>query len=369
TGVLADLTPTARGLLDAGVRLKALFGPEHGLRGSAQAGGSESHDVDPDTGLPVHDTYLMSGGLLAELLDRSGVDVVIVDLQDIGARFYTYLWSLYDLMVAAARTGRQVIILDRPNPIGGLRAGGPSLDRSYASFVGRVPMPVRHGLTLGELAGVLNEHEVPNAAGKPADLSVLTMDGWQRRQTFDQTGLIWVPPSPNIPTVDTAISYVGSCLFEGTNVSEGRGTTHPFEIIGAPWIDGRLAAAPHDRRPHGVIARDLSFVPTFAKYAGIGCRGIQLHVVDRERYRPIETTLMIMEELAALYPEFGLRDLGSGVDNPGEGYALDRLWGSDALRLLISGRAVGERVDLLALLSDQPDSPAAWAGDRALLYP
>ena len=369
TGVLADLTPTARGLLDAGVGLTALFGPEHGIRGSAQAGESESHDVDPDTGLPVHDSYLMSGQPLADLLDRSGVEVLIIDLQDIGARFYTYLWSLYDVMVAASLAGLEVIVLDRPNPIGGLLAGGPTLDRAYASFVGRVPMPMRHGLTLGELAGVLNEDEIGSAAGRPIELSVITMAGWRREQTFEHTGLIWVPPSPNIPTVDTAISYVGSCLFEGTNVSEGRGTTRPFEIIGAPWIDGRLATALRDRGLPGVIARDVSFVPTFAKYAGVGCRGIQLHVVDRQTYRPIEAALTIMEELGALYPEFGMRALGTGVDNPGEGYALDRLWGSASLRRAIGERPTGKPADLLSLLSGQPDTPADWAGAGALLYP
>ncbi|SDT09177.1 exo-beta-N-acetylmuramidase NamZ family protein [Microlunatus soli] len=363
TGVLSDLTPTGVGLLRAGVRLTALFGPEHGLRGSAQAGFSEDQDLDPDTGLPVFDSYLRTGPQLTELLDASEVEAVIIDLQDIGARFYTYLWSLYDLMIAAATTERPVIILDRPNPIGGVRAGGASLDRGYASFVGRVPIPIRHGLTLAELARHLNDQEIAAVAGRPARLSTVPMTGWRRSDHFDRTGLVWVPPSPNIPTLQTAISYVGSCLFEGTNLSEGRGTTTPFETFGAPWIDGRLTAALRERRLPGVLWRDVSFVPTFSKYAGTGCRGVGLHVIDRDSYRPIETTLIMMEILGSLYPEFGLREPGAGVDNPGESHALDRLWGSAELR-----QRIADRRPLLGLLDGQPASPLDWADRGVLLY-
>ncbi|MFG3120576.1 exo-beta-N-acetylmuramidase NamZ domain-containing protein [Streptomyces sp. NPDC048201] len=357
TGVLPDLRPSAPALLDAGARLVALFGPEHGLYGTAQAGGSESGGVDPATGLPVHDTYGCEGERLDKLLIDSGVDALVHDLQDIGARFYTYVWTMFDLMVAAARTGLRFVVADRPNPLGGLVSEGPLLDPAWAGFVGRAPVPVRHGLTCGELARHLNTSAVPQAAGRQVDLTVIEAVGWRRAMDAEATGLPWIAPSPNMPTPATAAVYPGTCLFEGTNVSEGRGTTQPFEIVGAPYIDGRLAPALAELALPGVRFRDLRYVPTFHKYAGRPLRGVQLHVTDRDAFAPVRTAVAMLATLRRLYP-----DDFAWADGPDSGF-IDRLWGSDRLR-----RAIDAGEDPLPLC-DPPAPPGRWAGEDVLLYP
>ncbi|MEU9455534.1 DUF1343 domain-containing protein [Streptomyces sp. NPDC048277] len=363
TGVLPGLRPAAPALLDAGARLVALFGPEHGLHGTAQAGEGEAAETDPDTGLPVHDTYRCSGERLDKLLIDSGVDALVHDLQDIGARFYTYVWTMFDLMVSAARTGVRFVVADRPNPLGGLVSEGPLLDPAWASFVGRAPIPVRHGLTCGELARHLNVSAVPRAAGRAADLTVIEATGWRRAMAAEDTGLPWIAPSPNIPTPVTAAVYPGTCLFEGTNLSEGRGTTQPFEIVGAPYIDARFAPALAELALPGVHFRDLRYVPAFHKHAGRALRGVQLHITDREAFTPVRTAVAMLATLRRLYPDdFAWRTANDVDDDEGSRHFIDLLWGSDRLR-----RAVDAGGDPLPLC-DPPAPPGRWAGDDVLLY-
>ncbi|MFI6253332.1 exo-beta-N-acetylmuramidase NamZ domain-containing protein [Streptomyces sp. NPDC051016] len=364
TGVLPDLRPAAPALLAAGAPLVALFGPEHGLHGTGQAGESEPARVDPDTGLPVYDTYRCDGERLDKLLIDSGVDALVYDLQDIGARFYTYVWTMFDLLVSAARTGVRFVVADRPNPLGGLVSEGPRLDAGWASFVGRAPVPVRHGLTCGELAGHLNARAVPQAAGRAADLTVVETVGWRRAMDAVACGLPWVAPSPNIPTPATALVYPGTCLFEGTNLSEGRGTTQPFETVGAPYIDARFAPALAELALPGVRFRDLRFVPAFHKHAGRTLRGVQLHITDRAAFAPVRTAVAMIATLRRLYPDdFAWQTADGGAEGTGHRHFVDLLWGSDRLR-----RAVDADQDPLPLC-DPPEPPGRWAGDDVLLYP
>lgn len=359
---MPDLTTNVAALQSAGVGLTALFGPEHGVGGTAQAGATEEATTDPMSGLPLYDTYRHSGAELDEIVRRSGVETVVCDFQDVGARFYTYLWTVYDLMVSAARAGCRLVVLDRPNPIGGLVAEGPRLDPSFASFVGRVDIPLRYGLTYGELARSL-ARAAEAEAGRPVDVDLVPMAGWQRSMYFDDTGLPWIFPSPNIPTLDTAIVYVGTCLFEGTNLSEGRGTTRPFELIGAPYVDDRFVPALREWNLPGVGFHDLSFVPTFSKHADITVRGAQLHVTDRDAFRPVHTAMAMLTTLRRLYPdEFGWRS----VERDGERrYAIDRLWGSDALRHCLDA---GENAVDVFDTAREAGHPADWAGDDTLIY-
>ncbi|MFJ9732542.1 exo-beta-N-acetylmuramidase NamZ domain-containing protein [Streptomyces sp. NPDC101171] len=364
TGVLPDLRPAAPALLESGVRLTALFGPEHGLHGTGQAGEGEAAGKDPDTGLPVHDTYRCSGERLDELLRDSRVDVLVYDLQDIGARFYTYAWTMFDLMVSAARTGVRFVVADRPNPLGGTVSEGPLLDPAWASFVGRAEVPVRHGLTCGELARFLNASAVPRAAGEAAALTVIEAAGWRRAMGAEDTGLPWIAPSPNIPAPRTAVCYPGTCLFEGTNLSEGRGTTQPFEIVGAPYIDARFAPALAELALPGVRFRDLRFVPAFHKHAGRTVRGVQLHLTDPVAFAPVRTAVAMLATLRRLYPDdFAWRDPDAGAPGAGRRPFIDLLWGSDRLR-----RTVDAGEDPLPLC-DPPTEPGRWAGDDVLLYP
>ncbi|WP_239697706.1 exo-beta-N-acetylmuramidase NamZ family protein [Streptomyces sp. F-1] len=360
TGVLPDLRPLAPALLEAGARLVALFGPEHGLHGSGQAGEGGTARTDPVTGLPVHDTYRCTGERLDKLLTGSGVDTLVYDLQDVGARFYTYVWTMFDLMVSAARTGVRFVVADRPNPLGGLVGEGPLLDPRWASFVGRAPVPVRHGLTCGELARWFNARAVPELAGRSVGLTVIEAAGWTRDLDAGATGLPWVAPSPNMPTPATAAVYPGTCLFEGTNLSEGRGTTQPFEIVGAPYLDGRFAPALAELDLPGVRFRELHFVPAFHKHAGQPLRGVQLHVTDRAAFRPVLTAVAMLATLRRLYPaDFAWRTAGDPTEHR---HFVDLLWGSDRLRHTIDA---GE--DPLPLC-DPPAPPREWAGDDVLLY-
>ncbi|MEU8221162.1 DUF1343 domain-containing protein [Kribbella sp. NPDC048915] len=335
TGVLPDLTPTSVALRTAGLPLTALYGPEHGLRGTAQAGDSEGEGVDPDTGLPVFDTYRRKDQALDDLF--ADVDVLLFDIQDIGTRFYTYIWTMYDCQQAAARLGLPFVVLDRPNPLGGVRVEGPMLQPGFESFVGRAPIPLRHGLTVGELARQLGT------------ATVVEVEGWTRTETA--TGLPWVPPSPNMPTPDTALVYPGTGLFEGTNLSEGRGTTRPFETIGAPYVDDRLLSALRACELPGVIFRRTWFEPVFSKYAGDTVSGVQLHVVDREAFEPVRTALVMLGVLNELYPDdFALLP------------SLDKLWGSDSLRKAL------EAGDDPAELLPAATTPAGWVRPDVLLY-
>jgi uncharacterized protein YbbC (DUF1343 family) len=269
-----------------GVRLAALFGPEHGVRGDLQYMAPAGEERDRRTGVRVHSLY----GSRAESLrpaDRAlrGLDALVFDIQDVGARYYTYQATMLYCMEAAARAKLAFFVLDRPNPIGGLAVEGPGLRRGFESFCGVHDVAIRHGLTVGELAGLYREERALEV-----ELSVIPCQGWRRRMLQRDTGQVWVLPSPNMPTPETAMVYPGMCLLEGTNLSEGRGTTRPFELFGAPWLDaGRLAGALEDARLPGVAFRPASFVPTWDKHAGRRCQGVEVVVLDREGFLPVRT--------------------------------------------------------------------------------
>lgn len=303
--VTADLTHAVDRLLAAGVRPTRLFGPEHGVRGEAQDMVGVDGERDRRSGIPVTSLYGETVASLEPTAEAlADIDVLLVDLQDVGSRYYTYVWTMALCMKAAARAGVAVVVLDRPNPLGGVEIEGGDVAPEVESFVGLGSVPVRHGMTIGEIAQLVRAG-IPWGAPRFAeplecDLTVVQMRGWRRADPFDATGLPWVLPSPNMPTADTAWVYPGMCLLEGTNVSEGRGTTRPFEIIGAPFVDGHLLAerlSAYDLP--GVRFRPLTFRPTFHKFAGQSCGGIQLHVVDRATFRPYRTGIAILRELWA----------------------------------------------------------------------
>jgi len=364
TGTLPDLSRTSDRLVAAGAPISVLFGPEHGLNGSVQAGETEAESHDARTDLPIVETYLKSGAELDRVFQESGVSTIVFDMQDLGVRFYTYIWTLYDALESAARTGLRFVVLDRPNPLGGLLLEGPGLpDGSFASFVGRSDIHQRHGLTAGELARLFAARDLAER-GLTVDLAVVEVEGWSPGDDFDGTGLPWVPPSPNMPTLDTAFAFSGTGIFEGTNVSEGRGTTRPFEMLGAPYIDGRLASRLREAGLPGVVFREVWFAPTFHKYAGSTVRGVQLHVTDRDAFRPVSTGLAVLDAIAELYPdEFRFLPPGERLDGPDRRHAIDLLWGSDELRKTVEAGRPGS-----ALIG-----PAARVGDvygpDVLLYP
>jgi len=277
--------------------LRALFGPQHGLRGETQDNMVEWRGyMDPLTGLPVHSLYgeyrKPTPAMLADL------DVLVVDLQDVGARYYTFVWTLLLCLEACAEAGKEVVVLDRPNPLGGAVEGNV-LDPAWRSFVGLAPIPMRHGLTIGELALWLRAH-----CALDVDLTVVPMRGWRRDAYFEVTGLPWVMPSPNLPTLESAVVYPGACLLEGTDLSEGRGTTRPFEILGAPWLEPDSLV--RDLEPltlPGVVLRPLHFQPTFQKHAGRLCGGVQVHVTDRAVFQSVLTYLAILTAARRLWPD------------------------------------------------------------------
>jgi uncharacterized protein YbbC (DUF1343 family) len=284
-------------------RLIALFGPEHGIWADAQDLVEVEDSRDPATGLPVHSLYGKSRVPTPAMLQ--GLDAVVLDLQDVGSRYYTFIYTMLNVLEAGARDHRRVVVLDRPNPLGGVTVEGNVLEPEYRSFVGLHPLPVRHGLTIGELALLFQAERA-----LPVDLRVVPMRGWRREMDFDQTGLPWVLPSPNMPTVDTAFVYPGGCLIEGTNLSEGRGTTRPFELVGAPWLDPWVLARDMAReRLPGVRFRPAFFTPTFQKHAGRLCGGVQVHVQDRGRFSAYLTYLLLIAHARRQDPSrFAWRD-------------------------------------------------------------
>ncbi len=281
----------------AAVELAALFGPQHGLLGQTQDNMIEWEGfTDRATGLPVFSLYGEHRKPSPEML--SGIDTLVVDLQDVGARYYTFIWSLLLCLEACAEAGKKVVVLDRPNPIGGRHTEGTVLDPEYKSFVGLAPIPMRHGLTIGELAGYFVKWR-----GLEVDLEVVWMDGWQRDLNFAETGLPWVLPSPNMPTLDTAWVYPGGCLLEGTELSEGRGTTRPFEIFGAPYIAPEtLVGLLNNWSLPGCRFRPLHFEPTFHKFAGEVCGGVQVHVTDPRCFESVATYTAAITAIAQLWP-------------------------------------------------------------------
>ena len=303
------------------VKLVALYGPEHGVRGNAQAGEYVAFYYDEHLKLPVFSLYGQTHKPPPDMLTNideymrtfdtqhvgkqvepgmmNSVDVMVFDLQDVGTRVYTYLATMANAMQAAADADIPFLVLDRPNPIGGVAMEGPILEYpKYSSFIGLYPIPLRHGMTVGELAQLFNAHFLK----KPVKLTVVPMENWSRNEWFDETSLPWVLPSPNLPSLDSASVYPGQVIFEGTNLSEGRGTTKPFEMFGAPWIDGFvLAQALNALNLSGVKFREVWFTPTFSKFSGQQCGGCQLHVTDRNAYQSVATTLAIQSVVKQLY--------------------------------------------------------------------
>jgi len=302
--VARDLRHAAELVGETGARLGCLFGPEHGATGEAQDMEGVESAPHPRLGVPVHSLYGRSEDSLRPApgcLDD--VNAVIIDLQDVGARYYTYVWSMVMMIEACAEQGRgiRVLVLDRPNPLGGLAVEGPGIEEGFTSFVGHHPVAVRHGLTAGELARLATAEL---GLSDRVDLDVVPMQGWRRGQLFDETGLPWVLPSPNMPTLETALVYPGACLLEATNVSEGRGTTRPFELVGAPWIDGwELGAALAREDLPGVRFRPTCFRPTFHKHRGQSCGGVQQHVTDRRAFRPFRTGVALLATVKRLWPD------------------------------------------------------------------
>ena len=339
--------------------LVMLFSPEHGISGHAQDLIEVGDSADPGSGFPVTSLYGDTRIPTPKMLEE--IDSLIFDIQDVGARYYTFIWTMAHAMEACARDGKKMIVLDRPNPIGGLQVEGNLIEKSHVSFVGLYPIPNRHGMTVGELAQLFNVEY-----GIGCDLTIVPMKGWTRSQWFDQTGLPWVMPSPNMPTLDTALVYPGACLFEGTNLSEGRGTTRPFELMGAPWFEPqRLIAELEKEDLPGVRMRPVTFQPAFQKFAGQLCAGLQQHVVDRESYRPVRTGLAILKAARKLWPrEFRWRP-------PPYEYEMKR----PAIDVLAGNSRVREQIDADAPLAE---IEGGWQDEltrfrelrsRYLLYP
>jgi uncharacterized protein YbbC (DUF1343 family) len=282
-----------------GVRLVRLFGPEHGVRGDAQYMAPVGDERDPRTGLPVHSLYgATRASLTPTPAQLAGLDALVLDLQDVGARYYTYQATMMLCMEAAAAAGLRFFVLDRPNPIGGAEVEGPRLTPGFESFCGLHDLSPRHGMTVGELAALFRaERELD------LDLTVIECRGWRRAMHQRDTGLPWVFPSPSMATPETALVYPGMCLLEGTNLSEGRGTARPFELFGAPWLDGdALVDALEAERLPGVRFRPVSFVPTFDKHRGEGCHGAELFVTDREAFRPFRAGIACVAAARRLAP-------------------------------------------------------------------
>lgn len=302
--------------------LSCLFSPEHGVRGEHQAGAKVQFYTDERTGLPVHSTYGGNLHIEKEILDT--VDALAFDIQDVGARYYTYMYTLSYAMEDCAAAEKPLYVFDRINPVGGAKMEGTVLERPFSSFVGRYPTASRHGLTMGEFAAFINATEHIGC-----DLRVVKASGWARDCFYDETDLPWVAPSPNIPTVESAFAYLCTCLFEGTNLSEGRGTTHPFEWIGAPWLKAsRLVDTFHQWGLPGVKLRECHFTPTFSKHAGTLCHGVQVHITDRRAFRPFETGLRLLWEIKQTHSDFAFLLPWK----EGEPAFIDLLLGTDALR-------------------------------------
>jgi uncharacterized protein YbbC (DUF1343 family) len=335
--VTPDLTHAVDALLAAGYDVRALFGPQHGARGDKQDNMIESgHETDAVTGLPVHSLYSEVRKPTLEMLEE--LDALVFDLQDVGVRVYTFVWTMALCMEACSEAGVRFVVLDRPNPVGGLQRQGPVLREGFESFVGLHPIPLRHGLTCGELALWLNE-----VRGIGCELEVLPCEGWRRSMRWPDTGLPWVLPSPNLPTPDSCEVYPGMVLLEGTNLSEGRGTTRPFELFGAPYLDARELAERVNRELRGAVVRACHFEPTFQKHRGTRCAGGQLHVFDAAAFDPVRAAVATLLAAKALAPDaFEWR--APPYEYEEELMPIDLLWGHDGLRLAVDGGASVEDV-------------------------
>ena len=344
---------------DPDLRVTAIFGPQHGFRSDLQDNMIETpHARDARREVPIYSLYSETREPTAEML--RDVDVLVVDLQDVGTRVYTYIYTMANCLRAAARHGVHVVVCDRPNPVGGEEVEGCLLQAAYTSFVGQFPIPLRHGMTIGELARLFNDE-----FGIGAAVDVIQLDGWQRSMYFDETGLPWIIPSPNLPTLDSAIVYPGAVLFEGTKLSEGRGTTRPFELIGAPWIDGeRLAEAMNARGLPGVHFRPVFFEPTFHKHAKQTCGGCQVHVIDRRAFRPVRTAVELMAEFRREEPSrFAWREPPYEYEHDKQ--PIDILSGSDRLRTTLDS---GVGVEALVTSWRKDEEAFARTREKFLLY-
>ena len=346
--VLPDLRHTADVLhSEKSIQLVSMFGPQHGARGEKQDNMIESEFYrDPDTGIPVHSLYSATRRPTTEMLED--VDVLVYDLQDVGTRVYTFIHTMAYCMEMCARMMRKMIVADRPNPITGRAIEGSLLDPAYRSFIGLYPIPMRHGMTVGELALLFNSE-----FGLGCDLTVIPMEGWSRSEWFDSTGLPWVQPSPNIPTLDSAVVYPGAVLVEGTHLSEGRGTTRPFEYVGAPYIKARdYAGQLNSLGLPGVVFRPAYFQPTFQKWAGQMCGGVQFHVTDRDAFEPCLTGVMAIATARQMYPlEF------SWLQPPYE-YEYERM----PIEILCGGQRLPQLIDSG---TDPDEIRAFWRNDSA----
>jgi len=357
--VTSELQFSADAIRASGYDLRALFGPQHGARGEKQDNMIESdHYTDPVTGLPVHSLYGEVRKPTPEMLH--GLDALLFDLQDVGVRVYTFMWTMALAMEACAEAGVRFVVLDRPNPIGGVRREGPVLREEYRSFVGLHPVPLRHGLTCGEMARWLNE-----VRGIGCDLTVIPCEGWRRDRSWDDTGLPWVMPSPNLPTPDSCVVYPGMVLVEGTNLSEGRGTTRPFELFGAPWLDPTALVARLGRaRLPGVAFRPCHFEPTFQKHAGVLCGGAQLHVTDPGTFEPVRTAVEILVTARQLAPH-DFAWLEPPYEYEETLAPIDILWGGPELR---EGVDAGATADEILEGVDAELGAFAASAERYLLY-
>ena len=336
--VSASLVHTADTIARSDAELACFFGPQHGLSGLTQANMIEWEGyTDPRLGIPVHSLYGETRSPLPETLEK--LDIVLIDLQDVGARPYTYIWTALLMMRACAVAGIDMIVLDRPNPLGGIEVEGPVLEGGYESFVGLWPLPLRHGMTIGEILLGINREE-----SEPCALEIIKMKGWKRDMLFNDTGLPWVMPSPNMPTPDTALVYPGMVLLEGTNISEGRGTTRPFELSGAPWIDPlEFSFALGATGVPGAVFRPAVFGPTFDKYAGEECGGVQVHVTDPASYRPVLCAVAVIRAAAELYPD-SFAWLDPPYEYETEKLPIDIIYGGPGLREGIGGGMTAEDI-------------------------
>ena len=304
--------------------LRALYSPEHGIRGNLQAGAAVNTYVDEVTGITVYSLYGKNRKPSSDILQD--IDVLVMDIQDVGCRYYTYLYTMAYCMQSCREYGKTFVVMDRINPVGGIDVEGNVLDTAFSSFVGMYPIPMRYGLTLGEMAYLMNSEFNINC-----NLEVVKVEGWLRKLYFDETDLAWVSPTPNIPTLDTAILYSGTCLFEGTNISEGRGTTKPFEVIGAPWINpDKLSYDMNSRGFSGVAFRPVYFEPTFSKHRGELCKGVQIHVLDKKSVNPVEVGICLLYEMMDMDRE---KFQWIPPYTKGGRYFIDCLAGTDDVRL------------------------------------
>lgn len=315
--------PTYRILTEtSGMKIAALFAPEHSFAAATPDGIHIHHDTDPRTGIPIFSLYGSTFRPTPSQL--SGLEALVCDIQDVGVRYYTYLWTLTYILEAAGAAGVEIILLDRPNPLGGATIWGGLLEPGLSSIVGRFPIPIQHGLTLGELAVYINTRYIAT----PPKLTVIPCKGWTRETTWHDTGRVWIPPSPNMPTFTTVQHYPGACLLEGTSLSEGRGTAHPFEVVGAGFIDPYpLANRLNDLALGGVRFRPHRFQPTGSKWAGRSCGGVHVHITDTSKFYPFETWLTVIREIRLMYP-----DSFAWLPSMHGTFHFDRLIGSSAVR-------------------------------------